>query len=70
MRPNLNLTKLKAFADNKITAAQTTSFIFDRVGNIVGKNLLSRGHLKSGLCGKELMVSAFYHTIKNFNDLL
>ena len=31
------VTKLKAFADNKFDVAKMLIFLFDRVGNIVGK---------------------------------
>ena len=34
---SLDMTKLKAFADNKINLAQMMISVFDRVGNIVGK---------------------------------
>ena len=33
----LDLSKLKAFADDKVNAANMTSYIFDRKENIVGK---------------------------------
>ena len=33
----LDVTKLKAFADNKINVAQVMISVFDRVENIVGK---------------------------------
>ena len=34
---SLDLTKLIAFADDKINSAQRMRFVFHRVGNIVGK---------------------------------
>ena len=36
-RQNLSLSKLKAFADDKIRVARTISFVFDTFENIVGK---------------------------------
>ena len=33
----LDLTKLKAFADDKLNVAKMTTFLFDRAENIVGK---------------------------------
>ena len=33
----LDVTKLKAFADDKINVAQMIVSVFDRIGNIVGK---------------------------------
>ena len=32
----LDLAKLKAFAEDKITFAEMMNFVFDKVGNIVG----------------------------------
>ena len=66
----MDLTKLKAFADDQINASQMTHSVLD---NIVGKGenacyqhfllfhnvfnrLLSLGCLNLGLCGKELRV--------------
>ena len=34
---SFNLSKLKAFADEKINVAQNLKFVYDRVENIVGK---------------------------------
>ena len=73
----LDMTKLKAFADDKINVAQIMISVFDWVEDIVGqgenasnqhfllfpqcfqKGLLSWGHYKSGLCGKE----SIYHVM-------
>ena len=65
----LDLSKLKAFADNNLNVNQKLKFALGRVENIMGKgeNAFSPfprkiskgfflgGRLKSGLCGKELI---------------
>ena len=72
---NLDFSKLKAFADNKLKVIQIAKFVLDKIENIVGKEenagylsifffsqnvfkrLFLHGHYKSGLCGKELIIS-------------
>ena len=69
----LDMTKLKAFADDKIIVAQIMISVFDRVENIVGKGenagyqhfspfptMFSKGFILGfvkRLCGKGLIMS-------------
>ena len=64
----LDKTKLKAIAGENLDISQMIEFVLERIENIVWKRrkcifsfshnnfkrLLPWGHLKSGLCGKEL----------------
>ena len=63
----LDLTKLKAFAYDKINVAHMMVSVFDKIGNIVLPafspflKMFSKGFFlgshKSGLCGKKLTLS-------------
>ena len=56
---------MKAFADNKINVLLRLKFALGRV--YVFRRLLFMGHLKTGLCDKEL--SHFYSVVQEYFPL-
>ena len=57
------MTKLKAFADNKINVAQMMISVFDRVENIVGKGE-NAGYLRFLLFPQCFQKASFLESIK------